>query len=109
VKEVAPPVLAPKPEKLPNFWGTPGCWWYCFKVSELEVRKGFGHTVVPGGLTSATAGLFRLGRPRILRAVRELEYKEALGPAMKGRTPALPDLTPWLLVNLFGLPVEIIH
>ena len=78
-------------------------------MSGLEVRQGFGHTVVSGGFTSATAGLFRLGRPRILRAVRELRYKEARGPAMKGRTPALPAQTPWLLVNLFGLPVEIIR
>lgn len=70
MKEDAPPVLAPKPEKLPNFWGTPGCWWYCFNVSGVEVRKGLGHTAVPGaagGLTSATAGLLRLGRPRILQ------------------------------------------
>jgi hypothetical protein len=28
---------------------------------------------------------------------------------MKGRTLALLDLTPWLLGNLFGLPVEIIR
>jgi hypothetical protein len=65
---VNPPV-APKPEKLPNFWGAPGCCWYRFNVSgvEWEVRKGLGHTVVPGGLTSATAGLLRLGRPRILQ------------------------------------------
>ena len=28
---------------------------------------------------------------------------------MKGRTPALPALTPWLLGDLFELPVEIIR
>jgi hypothetical protein len=68
---VNPPVLAPNPEKLPNFWGTSGCCWYCFKVRGVEVRKGLGHTVVPGGLTSATAGLLRFGRPRILQAQSE--------------------------------------
>jgi hypothetical protein len=71
VKEVAPPVVAPKPEKLPNFWGAPGCCWYCFNVSEVEVRKGLRHTVVPGGFTSATAGLLRFGRPRILQEQSE--------------------------------------
>jgi hypothetical protein len=71
VKEVVPPVLAPKPEKLPNFWGTPGCWWYCFSVGGVEVRRGLGHTVISGGLTSATAGLLRLGRPRILQEQSE--------------------------------------
>lgn len=71
MKEVVPPVLAPKPEKLPNLWGTPGCWWYWFNVSGVEVRKGLRHTMVPGGFTSATAGLFRLGRPRILQEQSE--------------------------------------
>jgi hypothetical protein len=71
VKGAAPPVLAPKPEKLPNFWGTPGCWWHCFNVSGEEVGKGLGHTVDPGWLTSATAGLLRLGRPRILQEQSE--------------------------------------
>ena len=78
-----------------------------FKVSDVEVRKGLGHTVVPGGLTSATAGLLRLGRARILQERSELEYKEARRPPMKGRTPAFLVLTPWLLGNLFGPPVEI--
>ena len=70
---VVPPVLAPKPEKLPNFWGAPGCWMYYINVRGVEVRKGWGlgHTVVPGGLASATAGLLRLGRPRILQEQSE--------------------------------------
>jgi hypothetical protein len=30
-------------------------------------EEGLGHTVVGGGIAGATAGLLRLGRPRILQ------------------------------------------
>ena len=109
---VVPPVLAPKPEKLPNFGGAPGCWMHYINVRGVEVRKGLG----VGTYGSAWRACKCNGRasslrktPYPTRAVRELELKEARGPAMKGRTPALTALTPWLLGNLFELPVEIIQ
>ena len=114
MKEDAPPVLAPKPEKLPNFWGTPGCWWYCFNVSEWSGGKKRVGTYSGAWRRwrayECNGRASSLGKtPYPTRTVRKFNSKKARRPAMKERTPAFPTLTPWLLGNLFELPVEIIR
>jgi len=83
-------------------------FWRKWKGGEEE---GLRHTVVAGGgIVGATAGLLRLGRPRILQEQSvSSKYKEAQGPATKVRTPALPALALWPSGNLIGLPVGTIR
>jgi hypothetical protein len=69
VKEDAPPALAPKPEKLPNFWGTPGCWG-------IVKDKWSGAKKRVGGIQWCLAGL-RAQRQGFFAWEEHVSYKNS--------------------------------